>query len=376
MAKRDYYEVLGVGKTASDDDLKRSYRTLAKKHHPDMNPGDKSAEGKFKELNEAYEVLSDKQKRAAYDRFGHDGVAAAGMPGGFGGGRGGEQFGDMSEMFDDLLGGLFGGGQRRGGGATRQAGDDLRYDIEVSLDEAVHGADRKISFERTERCGTCEGSGAKAGTKPKTCPQCNGRGQVHVSHGFFAISRTCTKCRGKGSVIESPCPNCRGAGAVRVDRSLSVHVPAGVDTGIRLRLSGEGEPGEHGGPRGDLYVFITVKKHELFERDGENLLLELPVAFTLATAGGEIHVPSLNGPGTLRIPPGTQSGQQFRIKGKGLPSMEHRGQGDLIVKVFVEVPRRVSKKQTELLKEFEKEATPADYEAIREFDEKAKRLKP
>lgn len=375
MAKRDYYEILGVGKTASDDDIKKAYRTLAKKHHPDMNPGDKSAEGKFKELNEAYEALSDAQKRAAYDRFGHEGVAAQGAPGGFA--QGAQFGGDVGDMFDDLLGGLFGGRQRGGGGrAMRQAGDDLRYDMELTLEEAAKGGERKIAFERTERCATCEGTGAKAGTKVKTCPTCSGRGQVHVSHGFFAISRTCAKCRGKGTIIESPCGNCRGSGYVRVDRSLTVHIPAGVDTGIRLRLSGEGEPGENGGPRGDLYVVINVHKHELFERDGEHLVLELPVPFTLAAAGGEIHVPSLDGPGTLKIPAGTQSGQMFRVKGKGVPSMEHRGRGDLIVKVFVEVPKRVSKRQAELLKEFEKEATPADYDAVRQFEEKSKRLKP
>lgn len=376
MAKRDYYDILGVGKNASDDDIKRAYRNLAKKHHPDANPGDKHAEERFKELNEAYEALSDGRKRRVYDQFGHEGMAAAGQPGGFGGFQpGGGQFEDMSEVFGDLLGGLFGG--RRGGGrAMRQAGDDLRYDAEVTLEEAARGAEHKVSFERTERCGTCEGSGARAGTKAKTCPTCSGRGQVHVSHGFFAVSRTCSKCRGKGTIIEHPCGNCRGSGYVRVERHLTVNIPAGVDTGIRLRLAGEGEPGDHGGPRGDLYVVITVRKHELFDREGEQLILEMPVPFTLASAGGEIHVPSLDGAGTLKIPPGTQSGQQFRIKGKGMPSMEHRGHGDLIVKVFVEVPRRLSKRQAELLKEFEKESGAADYEAVRAFEEKSKRLKP
>jgi len=374
MAKRDYYDVLGVGKNASEDDIKKAYRTLAKKYHPDMNPGDKSTEEKFKELNEANEVLSDAGKRRAYDQFGH--AAAQGAPGG-GGGFGGFQAGgfeDMGGAFEDILGGLFGGASR-GGRMSRQPGEDLQYQLDLSLEEAATGGERKINFGRMERCSTCEGSGAKAGTKPKTCDTCKGRGQVHVSHGFFAVSRTCSKCRGTGTIIESPCATCRGTGLVKIERNLSVNVPAGIDSGMRVRLAGEGEPGDPGAPRGDLYLIIHVRPHDLFNREGADLHLVLPVPFTLAATGGDVDVPSLNGSAKLKIPPATQSGQELRMRGMGLPSVEHRGRGDLIVMVKVELPKRLSGRQKDLLKEFEKEGSPADYDAVQKFEEKAKRHK-
>ena len=373
MAKRDYYDVLGVSRGASEDDIKRAYRNLAKKHHPDVNPGEKGAEEKFKEINVASEVLGDASKRKAFDTVGHQGPVPGG--GGAGGFEGfGEGFSGVDDMFGDLLGSFFGGRAARGRhGAS--AGEDLAMELELSLEEASSGGERKISFERMETCGTCRGSGAKPGTTPKTCTQCEGRGQVHVSHGFFAISRTCPKCRGRGMMVDSPCQSCRGAGQVRVTRPLTVNVPAGVDNGTRVRLPGEGEPGTGGGPRGDLYLNINVHRHELFERDGPDLGLELPVPFPLATTGGEVDVPSLDGTARLKLPPGTQSGQVFRIRGRGMPAINSRGRGDLVVHVFVEIPRRLTSSQRDHLKEFERAGESLDYEAVTKFAEKVKRVK-
>ncbi len=369
MAKRDYYDILGLPKNASDEDIKRAYRNLAKKHHPDANPGDSAAGEKFKELSEAYQVLSDPQKRKAYDTYGHNGPQFPGA----GQGQRGDPFGGaggMGDMFEDLLSGFFGGGRRRGAAS----GDDLQYELELTLEEAAKGGERKISFERAESCGTCGGSGAKAGSRPVPCKTCGGRGQVHVSHGFFAISRTCSTCRGRGTVIEHPCSSCRGVGMVKGTRNLNVNVPPGVDSGMRIRLAGEGEPGETGGERGDLYLVVNVRKHDLFGRDGEDLLMELPIPFPTAVAGGELNIPTLDGGGSLKIPPGTQTGQLFRVKGKGMPALRGKSKGDLIVRVAIELPKHISRKQAELLKEFEKEGTASDYEAVREFEEKAKRL--
>lgn len=257
---------------------------------------------------------------------------------------------------------------------SRQPGEDLQYQLDLSLEEAAAGGERKINFGRMERCSTCEGSGAKAGTKPRQCDTCKGRGQVHVSHGFFAVSRTCTKCRGRGTIVDSPCTTCHGGGQVKIERNLNVNVPAGVDSGMRVRLAGEGEPGDPGAARGDLYLMIHVRPHDLFAREGTDLHLVLPIPFTLAATGGEVEVPILNAaPAKLKIPPATQSGQELRMRAMGLPSVEHRGKGDLIVMVKVELPRKLSSKQRDLLKEFEKEGSPADYEAVRTFEEKAKR---
>jgi len=371
VAKRDYYDVLGVKKGAGDEEIKKAYRTLAKKFHPDANPGDKGAEEKFKELNEAYETLSDAGRHRAYDTFGHAGTDPGMGHSGFSGFGGGEQYAGVDDMFEGLFGGLFGGGRRRG----PAPGEDLQYELDLSLEEAAEGGERKITFDRTEICGQCAGSGAKAGTKPKTCPACNGRGQVQVSHGFFAISRTCVKCRGRGTVIESPCPDCRGAGRVRVERTLNVKVPAGVDNGMRVRLPGEGEPGDDGAPRGDLYLAVSVRRHELFERDGSDLHLDLPVPFTLAAGGGEVEVPTLGGAGKLKIPAGTQSGQVFRLRGMGMPGVDHHGKGDLLVSVKVEIPSRMNGRQKELLKEFEREASSGDYAAASRFEEKSRRFR-
>jgi len=370
VAKRDYYDVLGVPRNAGEDDIKKAYRNLAKKLHPDANPGNKDAEGQFKELNEAYQVLGDPRKRKAYDTFGHEGPAAGGGFGGFGGAEGVP--GGMGGMFDDLFETFFEGG--RGGRGGHAPGQDLSYEMELTLEEAAEGGERKLSFERMESCGTCGGTGAKPGTSPTPCRTCGGRGQVHVSQGFFAISRTCPKCRGRGTIIENPCSSCRGSGRVRATRNLTVRIPAGVDNGTRIRLEGEGEPGENGGPRGDLYLLVSVRPHELFEREGSDLMLVLPVPFTLAAAGGEVDVPSLDGPGKLKVPAGTQSGQVFRLKGRGMPGMRSRGRGDLMVRVFVEMPNRLSGRQKELLKEFEREAAPVDYDEMRKFADKVRRL--
>ena len=374
MAKRDYYDILGVPKNAGDEDIKKSYRNLAKKLHPDMNQGNKETEEKFKEVNEAYSVLIDPRKRRMYDAGGHEAAQQSGRPGGAGGFGGFEGFGGdaggLGGMFGDLFGSFFEGGQQGG----RAPGEDLQYELEMSLEEAAQGEERKISFERMENCSVCGGSGAKPGTHPQTCGTCRGRGQVHVQQGFFAISRTCPKCQGRGTMVESPCSSCRGGGRVRVNRTLNVRVPAGVDNGMRIRLEGEGKPGEHGGSRGDLYLLVNVRHHELFEREGQNLVIILPVPFPLAVTGGEVDVPGLDGAGKLKIPAGTQSGQVFRLKGRGMPGMRSRGRGDIMVRVFVEVPTRLSGKQRELLKEFEKDSSENDYEETRKFAEKAKRM--
>jgi len=377
VAKRDYYEILGVPKGAGDEDIKKAYRNLAKKLHPDMNAGNKETEEKFKEVNEAYSILIDPKKRRMYDVGGHEAAQQSGRPGGGGGFGGFEGFGSdaggLGGMFGDIFGSFFEGGQggRHGG---RAPGEDLQYELDMSLEEAFEGGERKISFERMENCSVCSGTGAKPGTTPQTCGTCRGRGQVHVQQGFFAISRTCPKCQGRGMMVENPCQSCRGGGRVRVNRTLSVRVPAGVDNGMRIRLEGEGEPGENGGSRGDLYLLVGVRPHELFERDSQNLVLTLPIPFPLAVAGGEVDVPGLDGAGKLKIPAGTQSGQVFRLKGRGLPGMRTRARGDIMVRVFVELPIRLSGKQRELLKEFEKDSSEGDYEETRKFAAKAKRM--
>lgn len=343
MSKRDYYEVLGVERSASDDELKKAYRRLAMKYHPDRNPDDAEAEHAFKEAKEAYEVLNDGQKRAAYDRFGHAGVdpSAAGGAGGFGGGGAG--FGDaFSDIFGDIFGGGGGGRQRARGGA------DLQYNLELNLEEAVSGTTVKIKIPSHKTCITCDGSGAKKGSTPSTCTTCGGHGQVRMQQGFFSIQQTCPNCQGSGTVISDPCPDCNGQGRVREDKTLSVDVPAGVDSGDRIRLAGEGEMGDMGAPPGDLYVMIRVREHEFFEREGADLYCQVPISIVTAALGGELEVPSLAGRIKLKIPAGTQTHKLFRIRGKGVKPVRGHSEGDLICRVIVETPVKLSQEQKDL----------------------------
>jgi molecular chaperone DnaJ len=361
MAKRDYYEVLGVQRSATEQDLKSAYRKLAKEYHPDRNPGDASAEQRFKEVNEAYEALKDPQKRAAYDRFGH---AAFDSSGGFGRGGGGgfgpEFASSMSDIFDDLFGEFMGG--RRGGGAGRarsgrERGADLRYNMEITLADAYAGKKAEIVVPTSVSCETCAGSGAKTGTKPTTCPTCGGMGKIRASQGFFTVERTCPNCHGRGEVIEDPCPSCHGAGRVTKERKLSVEIPSGVEDGTRIRLAGEGEAGLRGGPAGDLYIFLSVKPHEFFQRDGADIFCKVPIAMTTAALGGQIEVPTVDGSVTrVRVPEGTESGKQFRLKGKGMPVLRSKVTGDMYIQVEVETPKSLTRRQRELLEEFERES--------------------
>ncbi len=348
--KRDYYEVLGVERNASPEEVKKSFRKLAIKYHPDKNPGDRPAEEKFKEAAEAYEVLSDPQKRAQYDQFGHA------MPGG-GGGAGAGGFGDtrgFEGAFGDIFGDLFGeifGGQRRGR-ARGQRGSDLRYNLEIDFRQAAFGGDATIRFPRLVNCEACAGSGAKPGTQPVRCPQCQGTGSIGTRQGFFEIRRPCGRCQGQGRVIQDPCADCRGEGRVRSDRSITIQIPAGVDNGSRLRLTGEGESGLGGAPPGDLYVVLTVRDHPLFERQGGDILCEVPVTFVQAALGDEIEVPSLEGPIKVKVPPGTQSGKILRLRGRGIASLDGDGRGDELIRVLVEVPSKLSVKQKQILRQF------------------------
>jgi len=348
VSKRDYYEILGVSRTATDQEIKSAYRKLALKFHPDRNPGDKSAEDNFKEAAEAYAVLVDTDKRHMYDRFGHAGLGGA-ATGGF----------DPNAFsgFEDILGGLgdifgfgdaFGGGRRRGG---PQRGADLRYDLEISFDEAAKGTEAALQIPRQEMCETCKGNGAAPGTTPTTCPQCQGRGQIRYQQGFFTVARTCGQCRGTGSIVAKPCLTCRGAGRVQKEKKLSVRIPAGIATGQRLRLSGEGEVGPGGGPPGDLYVVVHVQEHAFFQRDGNDLYCEIPLNFPTLALGGEIKIPTLDGDQELSIPTGTQSGATFRVRGKGMPDVSGRGHGDLLVTVRVNTPKKLTKEQKKLLEQ-------------------------
>ena len=344
MSKRDFYEVLGVERAASEAEIKKAYRRLAMKYHPDRNPDDKDAEEKFKEATEAYEVLSDSEKKAAYDQYGHAGVdPQMGGGAGFGGAGFSDIFGDV---FSDFFGA--GGGGRRGG---PQRGSDLRYTMELSLEDAVRGKTVEIRVPTLAECKTCEGSGAKKGTKPTTCTTCNGMGQVRMQQGFFAVQQTCPRCHGSGQMITDPCGSCNGQGRVEESKTLSVKVPAGVDTGDRIRLTGEGEAGMHGGPAGDLYVVVNVKPHDIFERDGRNLHCEVPISIVDATLGGELEVPTLDGRVKLKIPEGTQTGKLFRLRGKGVTPVRGGGVGDLMCRVVVETPVKLNKRQRELLEE-------------------------
>jgi molecular chaperone DnaJ len=343
MAKRDYYEVLGVNRDASEEDIKKAYRKHAMKWHPDRNPDNPKAEEHFKECKEAYEVLADAQKRAAYDQFGHAGVDA--HAGGAGGGAG---FGDIfSDIFSDIFGGA------RGGRSTVFRGADLRYNLELTLEQAAHGFETKIRIPAVAACETCRGTGARPGTQATTCPSCRGAGQVRISQGPFSIAQTCPRCHGSGSVIPNPCSPCSGTGRVKLQKTLAVKIPAGVDEGDRVRLSGEGEPGVNGGPPGDLYVQVHIKQHAVFQRDHDDLHCEMPIAITTAALGGEISIPTLDGSAKIRVPAETQTGKTFRLKGKGIKGVRSQAPGDLFCHVVVETPVSLTERQRQLLREFE-----------------------
>jgi len=346
MAKEDYYDVLGVARSADDDDLKKAYRQLAMKYHPDRNSGDEAAEHKFKEVNEAYGVLRDGEKRAAYDQFGH---AAFDGSGGMGAGGFGAGFADIfDEMFGDFM------GSRRGAGRGPARGSDLRYNLEISLEDAFRGRKTRIRLPTSITCGTCKGSGAAAGSRPVACPACQGHGKVRAQQGFFTIERTCGACHGSGQVIENPCANCSGSGRVRKEKTLSCNIPAGVEDGTRIRLAGEGEAGARGAPPGDLYIFVAVSAHRIFDRDGDNIFCRVPIPMTTAALGGAVEVPTVDG-GRARvtIPSGTQSGHQFRLRGKGMTVMRAKGHGDMYIEVQVETPVNLNKEQKEKLREFD-----------------------
>jgi len=343
MAKRDYYEVLGVNKDASEEDIKKAYRKLAMKHHPDRNPDNPRAEEHFKEAKEAYEILTDGNKRAAYDQYGHAGVdpSAAAGAGGFGG---------FSDAFGDIFSDIFGGGRSR---STVYRGADLRYNLEIALEDAARGTETRIRIPAMEECETCHGSGAKPGTQPVTCTTCSGHGQVRMQQGFFSIQQTCPRCHGSGKMIPNPCATCSGSGRVKKQKTLSVKIPSGVDEGDRIRLSGEGEAGVNGGPPGDLYVVIHIKPHPVFTRDHNDLHCEMPISITTAALGGEIEIPTLDGSAKIKVPTETQTGKVFRLRGKGIKGVRSNTHGDLLCHVVVETPVNLTSRQRELLQEFE-----------------------
>jgi molecular chaperone DnaJ len=379
MSKKDFYEILGVSKTASDSELKSAYRKLAVKYHPDKNQGDKDAEKKFQEANEAYNSLKDPQKRAAYDKFGHNAFEGGGggaHPGGnpfggsggfdFGGGSGG----NFSDIFDDLFGG--GGGHSRRS-STQVRGADLRYNLQVTLEEAFNGKTEQITFTASSQCSDCSGTGS-ADSKKKTCSICNGAGKVRSQQGFFAIERPCHECRGEGQIIDNPCKKCRGSGKKRKERTLSINIPQGVEDGTRIRLAGEGEPGHRGGPSGDLYMFVSVKDHDIFTRDKTDLHCKVPITFSAASLGADIEVPSVDGKIKLNIPAGTQSEDKFRLRNKGMTKLRSTARGNLYVHVHVETPVKLTKKQVDLLKEFDKETSEKSHPESTSFFKRVKDL--
>ena len=370
--KRDYYEVLGVNKGASDDELKKAYRKEAKKYHPDLHPGDKECEKKFKEVNEAYEVLSDKQKRAQYDQFGHAGVDPNfGAGGGFGGGG----FGDFGDIFSDIFGGFggFGGGSRRNG---PKRGRDIHYTVDVTFEEAAFGCKKTINLTKQDICDTCGGSGAKPGTQPETCSHCGGTGQVRTQQrtplGYMTNVTTCPQCGGKGKIVKEPCQKCRGTGKLRKNKSLEINIVAGIDDGQMMQVSGQGEPGDNGGPSGDLLVTVRVKRHNIFRRDGSDVYIDMPITFVQAALGAKVKVPTLDGVVEYDIPEGTQTESVFRLRGKGIPYVRGKGRGDQYVVAHVEVPKNLSQKQKELLREFDSNSEVKNYKQQKSFLDKMK----
>ena len=371
MSKADYYEVLGVSREATDQELKSAYRKQALKHHPDRNPGNHAAEEKFKEASEAYQVLSDAEKRAAYDRYGHAGVSGGGP------GFGGSPFGggvDISDLFGDLFGEMFNVGGQHHRTSRQQRGDDLRFDLAIDFESALFGTETEIKIRRRDTCDTCHGSGSASGRGPKVCAQCQGRGQVRFQQGFFSVARTCPACGGAGQVIGDPCQTCRGETRVIREIKLSVKVPPGVESGTRIRYTGEGDAGRNGAAKGDLYVVLAVRPHEFFEREGNNLHCVIPISFPQAALGAEIEIEALDGPVTLKIPEGTQSGREFRVRGRGVPILNGKGKGDLIVKVIVEIPKKLTRVQRDFITELaesmavdNKPASPSLIEKMKEF---------
>lgn len=381
MAKQDYYELLGVEKGASADELKKAYRKMAMKYHPDRNQGDKDAEQKFKEINEAYDVLKDDQRRAAYDRFGHAAFenGRGGGAGGFGGGgAGGFNFdfggaGGFADIFDEMFGEFMGG--RRGGGGASSRGQDLRYNLEISLEEAFKGTQTTVRVPTSVQCDSCNGSGAAAGTQPVTCPTCQGHGKVRAQQGFFTIERTCPGCHGQGRVIKDPCKSCGGAGRLRKEKTLQVNIPAGVEDGTRIRLAGEGEAGLRGAPPGDLYIFLAIAPHPIFQRDSANIHCRVPIPMTTAALGGSVEVPTIDGTRTkVTVPPGTQSGHQFRIKSKGMSVLRSTQRGDMYIQAVVETPVNLTKRQQELLREFDTAGKEGSHPQSEGFFAKVKEL--
>ncbi len=356
MAKRDYYEVLGVSRNASQDDIRKAYRKLAHKYHPDKTGGDKAAEEKFKAVNEAYSVLNDAEKRKQYDMFGPDGPSGGGFDTAGFGGFGGQGFGDagFGDVFSDIFGEFFSGGTGRSARSRTapQRGGSLQYNLEITFEEAARGVEKNIRIRRAESCADCSGTGAQPGTSRKVCDQCGGTGRIQRSQGFFSVARTCPRCMGQGTMVERPCARCRGRGLVEAERKIVVNIPAGVDTGSQLKLTGEGEAGLYGGPRGDLYVVIHVKPHDIFERNRNDVICDVPITFPQAALGAEIDVPTLSGRAKVKIPAGTQNGKMFRLRGKGFPDLHGRGVGDQLVRVVVETPTKLSPRQKQLLEEF------------------------
>ena len=375
--KRDYYEVLGVAKGAGEDEIKKAYKKMARKYHPDLNPDNKEAEEKFKEVNEAYEVLSDPNKKSRYDQFGHAGVDPNFGAGGYGGGfDGGFDFGDLGDIFGSFFGGGFGGGRRTNPNAP-QRGESIRLSLAITFEEAAFGCEKSVTVERMEQCDTCHGNGCAPGTTPEVCPECGGSGQVQVRRqtpmGVFASTAPCSRCGGKGRIIHQPCPDCRGSGAARKRKTIQASIPAGIDNGQPISIRGQGHAGKNGGPAGDLLITITVKPHDLFRREGTSVLCEAPITFTQAVLGAELEIPTIDGKVKYTLPEGTQSGTTFRLKGKGIPSINGRGRGDQYVTVYIETPRNLNKEQREALKKFAETLGENNYEERKKFFKKFKK---